>query len=252
MMASKALDTIRSGDEDCDGAGERRYKRMRLLLIEDSERLQHSLGRGLRAAGYAVDITGDGTAGLWYAETNDYDVIILDLVLPGLGGLEMLRRMRANDMATHVIILTAKDTVEDRVRGLSAGADDYLVKPFAFDELLARVQALCRRSYQRKDPHLVIGDICIDTSARRVSLQGRPVELTPREFMLLEYLAMRRGEVVSRSQIESHIYPEAVELMSNVVDSAICSLRKKLCPPGSPSVIETRRGLGYLLRPVSE
>jgi DNA-binding response OmpR family regulator len=225
---------------------------MRLLLIEDSERLQYSLSRGLRAAGYAVDVTGNGEQGLWFAESNDYDVIILDLVLPGLSGLEVLQRLRANGEAIHVIILTAKDTVEDRVRGLSAGADDYLVKPFAFDELLARVQALCRRSYQRKNPQLVIGDLAIDTGARRVSVQGNAVELTPREFMLLEYLAMRQGQVVSRAQIESHIYADAVEVMSNVVDSTICSLRKKLCPPGSRSIIHTRRGLGYLLELATE
>ena len=225
---------------------------MRLLVIEDSEILRHSLGRGLRESGYAVDVSGDGEGGLSLAESQDYDVIILDLVLPRLNGLEVLQRIRAKGQATHVIILTAKDTVEDRVRGLSTGADDYLVKPFVFDELLARVQALCRRKYQRKSPQLTIGDLAIDTSARRVSLQGKPVELRPREFMLLEYLAMRRGQVVSRAEIERHIYPDAAELMSNAVDSAICSLRKKLCLPGSHPVIQTRRGLGYVLELATE
>lgn len=220
---------------------------MRLLLVEDSQRLQYSLSRGLRSAGYAVDVTGDGKEGLWLAETNNYDVIILDLVLPGMHGLEILRQMRANGSVTNILILTAKDTVEDRVRGLEAGADDYLIKPFAFDELLARIQALCRRSYQRKEPCLKIGEVEIDTNGRRVSLQGKPVELTPREFMLLEYLAMRCGHVVSRTEIEAHIYSEPVDLMSNVVDSTICSLRKKLSPSGCPPLIHTRRGLGYEL-----
>ena len=225
---------------------------MRLLVIEDSEILRHSLARGLRESGYAVDVSGDGEGGLHLAESEDYDVIILDLVLPRMNGLEVLQRIRTKGQATHVIILTAKDTVEDRVRGLSTGADDYLVKPFAFDELLARVQALCRRKYQHKSPQLMIGDLAIDTSARRVSLQGKPVELRPREFMLLEYLAMRRGQVVSRAEIESHIYADAAELMSNAVDSAICSLRKKLCLPGSHPVIQTRRGLGYVLELATE
>src|SRR5262249_37504247 len=147
---SKALDSMTSVGENWGEDFVALSSNMRLLVIEDSERLRHSLGRGLRAAGYAVDVTGDGEAGLWLSESHDYDVIILDLVLPGLNGLEVLQRIRAKGQATHVMILTAKDTIEDRVRGLSTGADDYLVKPFAFDELLARVQALCRRKYQRK------------------------------------------------------------------------------------------------------
>jgi len=215
---------------------------LKLLLIEDSRRLRNSLVTGLRKAGYSVDATGDGSEGLWLAESNDYDVIVLDLMLPTLDGLTLLRRLRrAKD--THVLILTARDTVQDRVQGLQTGADDYLVKPFAFEELLARVQALCRRSYGRKTNRLVVGPLEIDLAKRSARCDGVPLELSAREFMLLEYLAMRQGELVSRTEIEEHIYDDLVEPMSNVVDSAICILRKKL----KHSLIHTRRGLGYLL-----
>ena len=220
---------------------------MHLLLIEDSIRLQSSVGRGLRKAGYAVDVTGDGEEGLWLAQSNHYDVIILDLMLPGIDGLTLLRRLRAKQNGTHVLILTAKDTLKDRVAGLQTGADDYLIKPFAFEELLARVQALCRRSYQRKNPKIEIGDLEIDTAARLVRRKGKPIDLTAREFMLLEYLALRRGHVVSRTEIEAHIYSDSTEVMSNVVDSAVCLLRKKITLPGTPPIIQTRRGMGYIL-----
>ena len=220
---------------------------MRLLLIEDSARLQTSVGRGLRKAGYAVDISGDGEEGLWLAESNEYDAIILDLMLGKLDGLTLLRSLREKQNGTHVLILTAKDTVENRVNGLQAGADDYLIKPFAFEELLARVQALCRRSYQRKNPKIDIDDLEIDTAARVVLRRGKAIDLTPREFMLLEYLALRRGQVVSRAEIEAHIYSDAAELMSNTVDSAICILRKKIGPRGNGPLIQTRRGMGYVI-----
>lgn len=225
---------------------------MRVLFIEDSTRLQTSVGRGLRKSGYAVDVTGDGKEGLWLAESNEYDVIILDLMLPGLDGLSVLNGLRANQNTTHVLILTAKDTVENRVTGLRAGADDYLIKPFAFEELLARVQALCRRSYQRKDPRIVIGDLEIDTAARLVARKGKTIALTPREFMLLEYLVLRRGQVVSRTEIEAHIYSDSADLMSNTVDSAICMLRKKITTSGGSPLIQTRRGMGYAMESESQ
>jgi len=220
---------------------------VRVLLIEDSRHLQRSVSTGLRKTGYAVDVSGDGEEGLWHAQSNDYDVIILDLMLPRVDGLTVLRRLRAQEKQTHVLILTAKDTLEDRVRGLRLGADDYLVKPFAFEELLARVEALCRRAYQRKSSSLLIHGLAIDTSAKTVARGAEPIELTPREYALLEYLVRRQGEVVSRSEIEEHIYNEQVDPMSNVVDSAICSLRKKISVPGAPPLIHTRRGLGYVL-----
>jgi DNA-binding response OmpR family regulator len=214
------------------------------LLLEDSRHLQRSVSTALRKSGYAVDLTGDGEEGLWRAQSNDYDVIILDLMLPRLDGLTVLRRLRAGGQQTHVLILTAKDTLDDRVRGLQLGGDDYLVKPFALEELLARVEALCRRAYQRKSPRLAIRDLALDTGAKTVTRGGQPIELTPREYALLEYLARRQGEVVARAEIEEHIYSAEADLMSNVVDSAICSLRRKL---GAPSLIHTRRGLGYVL-----
>lgn len=217
---------------------------MRVLVIEDSRHLQRSVSTALRKSGYAVDLAGDGEEGLWLAQSNDYDVIILDLMLPRLDGLTVLRRLRAAGQQTHVLILTAKDTLDDRVRGLQLGGDDYLVKPFALEELLARVEALCRRAYQRKSPRLTIRDLALDTGAKTVTRGGQPIELTRREYALLEYLARRQGEVVTRAEIEEHIYSAAADLMSNVVDSAICSLRRKL---GAPPLIHTRRGLGYVL-----
>jgi DNA-binding response OmpR family regulator len=221
---------------------------MRLLLVEDSQRLQRSLGLGLRRAGYALDVTGDGIEGLSLAESNDYDVVILDLMLPGLDGLSLLQRLRGGGGDSHVLILTARDTVDERVRGLQAGADDFLVKPFAFAELLARVQALCRRRHGQKNPRLTVGWLEIDTAARSVLCQGAPLALAPREYSLLEYLAVRQGRVVSRSEIEEHLYDGRVELASNAVDSAVCALRRRIDVGGQPSLIETRRGHGYVLR----
>ncbi len=220
---------------------------MRLLFVEDSERLQRYVGAALKKEGYAVDACVDGEEGLWLAETHDYDAIILDLMLPKLDGLTVLERLRASGKQTHVLLLTARDRVEDRVRGLLTGADDYLVKPFDLSELLARVHALCRRGYGAKARDLAFGDLVIDTVSKRVQVVGKLVELPPREYALLEYLALRSGEVVSRSEIEAHIYDDHVGAMSNVVDSAICSLRKKITPFGSKPLIQTRRGLGYVL-----
>lgn len=219
---------------------------MRILLIEDSERLQRSISMGLRKAGYRVDMTGDGEEGLWYAESHDYDVIILDLMLPGLDGLTILHRLREKRNPVHVLILSAKDTLEDRVTGLRNGADDYLVKPFAFDELLARVQALFRRRYGIKDDVVTVGGLRIDTAARTVTRDGKSLELPPREYALLELLALNRGKLVTRPAIEERIYDD-VEPFSNVVDSAICALRKRIDEPGQPSHIQTRRGHGYMI-----
>lgn len=225
---------------------------MRILVVEDSARLQRTLGAALRKSGYAVDLAGDGDEGLWLAQENDYDVIVLDIMLPKRDGLEILAALRKQKRATHVLLLTARDTVANRVQGLRAGADDYLVKPFALDELLARVQALCRRTYGNKVSRLEIGDLAVDTLARRVWRQGRAVELPAREYLLLEYLAQRQGQVVSRADIEAHIYDDQADPMSNVVDSAICSLRKKLGSTKEAPLIHTRRGLGYVLEAAGE
>ena len=220
---------------------------MRVLLVEDSERLQRSLGTGLRRAGYAVDISGTGPDGLWRATTTAYDVLILDIMLPGFDGLSLLRQLREQGRQTHVLLLTARDTVEDRVTGLRSGADDYLVKPFAFEELLARIEALGRRQTGLKEPTLRIGELEIDIPARTVRRGGELVSLLPREFALLTFLATRAGQVVSRTEIEEHIYDERAELMSNAVDSAVCALRRKIDRPSERSLITTRRRVGYVL-----
>jgi DNA-binding response OmpR family regulator len=227
-----------------------RAKRVRLLLVEDSPRLQRSLATGLRKEGYAVDVAGDGSNGLWYATHHVYDVIVLDLMLPGIDGLTLLKKLRDSGAAhadAHVLILTARDAVADRVAGLRAGADDYLVKPFAFEELLARVQALTRRQHRMKNPVLRVDDLRVDTSAKTATRGGRSIDLSSREFALLELLALRQGEVISRPEIEAHLYDENAEPMSNVIDAAVYSLRKKIDTPGRPSLIQTRRGIGYVM-----
>ena len=216
---------------------------MRVLVVEDNELLRNSLLQGLREAGFSVDAAADGTDGLWLAETGDYDVIVLDLMLPGIDGLSLLSSLREKQKDTHVLILTAKDTVEDRITGLNLGADDYLVKPFAFQELLARVHALVRRRYQQKSPTILLGDIEVDTTRKTVARQGSPVDLTPREYALLEYLAFRSGEDVSRTEIWEHLYEFESETTSNVVDVFIKRLREKL----GPQLIQTKRGQGYVL-----
>jgi DNA-binding response OmpR family regulator len=224
-----------------------RYVTMRVLLIEDYLPLQKSLTKGLRESGFAVDVTGDGEEGLWYAMSNDYDVIILDIMLPKLDGLSILKQLRAKNKNNHILILTAKDTVEDRIKGLDLGADDYLVKPFAFKELLARLRALMRRRYEHKCPDIKISDLHIDTASRRVWRGDDEIILTSREYMLLEYLARRAGEVVSRTDIWEHIYEFNSEATSNVVDVYIGYLRKKLETQGKPALIHTIRGRGYML-----
>jgi DNA-binding response OmpR family regulator len=220
---------------------------MRVLVVEDSERLRKSLVMALKKSHYAVDQAADGEEGLWLATSNRYDVVILDIMLPKRDGLSALAELRKRGDAVHVLLLTAKDTVADRVQGLRAGADDYLVKPFALDELLARVEALCRRAYNDKESVMTVGDLEIDILSKRAKRAGSNVELTPREYLLLEYLARRRGQVVSRSDIESHIYDDQVDPMSNVVDSAVCAIRRKLSEHGGEALIHTRRGLGYVL-----
>ncbi len=220
---------------------------MKLLVVEDSERLRRSLGRGLERAGFAVDLTADGSEGLAYAEVNDYDAIILDLMLPRLDGLAVLRALRRQGKQTHVLILSAKDQVDDRIHGLELGADDYLVKPFSFDELCARVRALVRRRYGKKNPVLTVGDLEIDTAGQRALRAGEPLALSPAEYALLELLALSRGRVVSRDQILDRLYDSAAEVSSNVVEVLVCALRKKVQREGAPPLIVTRRGRGYLI-----
>ena len=217
------------------------------MVIEDYRPLRQSLSKGLREAGYAVDATGDGEEGLWYATGGEYDVVVLDLMLPGVDGLQILRTIRSRGRTSPVLILTARDTVEDRVRGLDLGADDYLVKPFAFAELLARIRALVRRGYRRKHPSIEVQDLRIDLTTQRLWRRQQEIVLTPREYALLEYLAMRAGEVVSRTDIWEHVYEFHSAASSNVVDVYIGYLRKKLEGLDRPRLIHTIRGRGYLL-----
>jgi DNA-binding response OmpR family regulator len=221
---------------------------MRLLLVEDYKPLQKSIAMGMREAGFAVDISGDGEEGFWYASTNDYDVIILDLMLPKMDGLTILKKLRKKGIQTHVLILTAKDRLDDRLEGLNSGSDDYMVKPFAFVELLARVQSLVRRKYKDKSPEIALGDLRVNTLSQQVWRQNEEIPLTQREYTLLEYLLRRRGEVVSRSDIWEHVYDFHSSASSNVVDVYIGYLRKKIHKPDLPIIIHTIRGKGYTLK----
>lgn len=220
---------------------------MRVLVVEDFPPLRHSVARGLREAGFAVDAVADGEEGLSFAETGAYDVILLDLMLPRMDGLTLLKRLRAQRCPSRVLVVTAKDALQDRVAGLDIGADDYLVKPFAFEELLARVRVLIRRRYEQSAPRVQIGDLEIDTVGRVVRRGGRNIELTAREYGILETLAAHVGRVVTREQIEDRVYDFATERGSNVVDVYIGYLRRKLEQHGGSRLIRTRRGLGYVL-----
>lgn len=220
---------------------------MRVLVVEDSIELRKPLVAGLTRCGYHVDSAVDGNIALWMAQGKPFDLIVLDIMLPGLDGISVLRKLREAGNRTRVLLLTARDTTSDKVSGLRAGADDYLTKPFAFDELLARIEALLRRQVQTSDSVLTLGALKVNLAEKQAYLLQQPVTLTPREYAILEYLIRNRGRVVSRTQIEQEVYDEQVEPMSNVVDSAICSLRRKIDPQGAPSLIQTRRGLGYMI-----
>ena len=219
---------------------------MRVLIVEDSDALRESLRAGLSQSGYAVDVAADGRTGLGLARNNPYDVLVLDLMLPALDGMSVLASLQAKPDRPHVIVLTSRDRVEDRIQGLNAGADDYLVKPFAFGEFLARVNALVRRRYEERSPVLRVGELSVDLAARRATLAEGVLDLTAREYALLEYLALRHGQTVLREEIEDHIYGVNRLPSSNAIDSAICILRSKLGPQGK-DLIRTRRGQGYVL-----
>ena len=221
---------------------------MRVLLIEDHKPLVRALKQGLEEEGFAVDTAGDGPEGDYKARTAEYDVIILDLMLPKEDGLSLLQRWRRNGMKTHVLVLTARGSIEDKVRGLDLGADDYLTKPFELEELLARLRALIRRGHEVKDPVIRVSDLEIDTASRTVKRGGQPIHLTPREYALLEFLAFHRGKVATRSMIWEHLYDEQDESTSNVVDVYIRYLRNKIDKGFDPPLILTRWGEGYLLR----
>jgi two-component system copper resistance phosphate regulon response regulator CusR len=220
---------------------------VKVLLIDDSERLRRSLVQGLAHSGFAVEAVGDGEEGLAYANHGDHDVIVLDLMLPRMDGLAVLERLRASGNKAHVLVLSAKDQVAERIEGLRLGADDYLTKPFDFDELVARIQALVRRKYGAKNPVHKVGPLRVDTGRRAVLHGDRPVPLTRNEYSLLEYLLVRRGRVVSKPELLEHLYTEAGHGSENAVEVFVHQLRRKINAPGEPEVIQTRRGHGYLI-----
>ena len=220
---------------------------MRVLLVEDYTPLREAVTQALEEAGFAVDSSADGEEGRWYAQSGDYDAIVLDIVLPKLDGLTLLGQLRQSGDHTPVLLLTAKDTVADRVAGLDLGADDYLIKPFALAELLARVRALLRRKYDAADPIIHIQDLEVNTVSRTVCRAGERIDLTAREYALLEFLAHRAGEIVSRIEIWEHVYDFRSSVESNVVDVYIGYLRKKIERRGLSRLIHTRRGQGYVL-----
>jgi DNA-binding response OmpR family regulator len=221
---------------------------VRVLLVEDHQPLARALRQGLEEEGFAVDVAHDGDEADYKATGAPYDVIILDVMLPKKDGLALLKKWRAAGMQAHVLLLTARGALEDKVSGLDTGADDYMTKPFELDELLARLRALIRRGHQMKDPVLRVHDLTIDTAARLVKRGGKSIHLTPREYALLEFLAFHRGRVVTRTMIWEHLYDEYDENTSNVVDVYIRYLRNKIDKDHSPPLILTRWGEGYYLR----
>jgi DNA-binding response OmpR family regulator len=221
---------------------------MRILLVEDEPRAAHILAKGLREQAYAVDVAADGDAAIFQASTTDYDAVVLDVMLPGQNGIAVCRAIRGGGCAVPILMVTARDAVDARIEGLDSGADDYLIKPFDFGELLARVRALIRRGRQPLVPdQLTAGPIAIDTRTRRVHVSGREVTLTAKEYALLEYLVRRAGDVVTRADIAEHVWDEHYDPMSNVVDVYVQRLRRKLDDATTGSLIRTRRGEGYQL-----
>lgn len=227
--------------ESCDSPRQHPPE-MRILVVEDEPDLLASLARALREEGYAVDTAANGEDGLFNAEGINYDAIVLDVMLPKLDGWEVLRRLRKSKK-TPVLMLTARDASLDRVRGLDTGADDYVVKPFDLEELFARLRALIRRTTGQTTPRMEIGNVVIDTAARTVALGGKLLEITAREYALLEFLALHRGEVVTRTQLYEHLFDEDDSTLSNLLDVHVSNLRKKL----GHEFITTRRGHGYCI-----
>jgi len=225
---------------------------MRVLVVEDSAPIRKSVVQGLREAGYAVDEAADGDHALRVAQSGEHDVIVLDLMIPRIDGLTVLKSLRQNRCAAHILVLTARDAPEDRVNGLDMGADDYLVKPFHFAELLARVKALIRRKYETNGTVVAIADLEIDLVGRVVRRGGQLIDLSGREYALLEYLALNSSRIVSRSEIWQHVYDANASPESNVVDVFVARVRGKIESPGKPQLIHTRRGQGYFLALLSQ
>jgi len=229
-------------------AREKLSPKMRVLLVEDEPHAANVLAKGLREQAYAVDVAADGETAIFQAGTTDYDAVILDVMIPVRDGFAVCRAIRAAGSAVPILMLTARDAVDARIEGLDCGADDYLAKPFDFRELLARLRAVIRRGQQPLLPEwLSVGTLALDTRSRRARMRNREVALTAKEYALLEYLARRAGDVVSRADIAEHVWDEHYDPLSNVVDVYIQRLRRKLDRPGSESCIRTRRGEGYQL-----
>ncbi len=220
---------------------------MRVLVIEDEPKVADAIGRGLRTHGYAVDISADGLDALSMATEYEYDVIVLDLMIPGIDGVDVCSELRARGRWAPVLMLTARGSVQDRIRGLDAGADDYMLKPFVFGELLARLRSLIRGRIGERPVVLHVGDVVLDPVRHLVQLEGRQVDLSPREFALLEFLMHRPGEVVTRTEILEHVWDHAYDGASNVVNVYIGHLRRKLEAPVGRPLIRTVRGVGYVL-----
>lgn len=220
---------------------------MKILLVEDSERLQRSLMAGLQKSGFAVDQAFDGKQALAFIASNEYEVIILDLMLPEIDGLTVLAKIRKDGIDTNVLILSANDQTGDRIKGLDLGADDYLVKPFSFDELVSRLRALSRRRNGAKNPVIEIEGVKIHSVSRYVYFAGKEVPITPHEYNLLEFMARRRGRVFSQEQLIEQIYDACSYVSKNAVEAHISALRKRLAAVGAPPLVKTRRGFGYLI-----
>ena len=221
---------------------------MRVLVVEDEPKMAGLVKRGLEEEGIAVDVAGRGEDAVWMAGSTEYDVVVLDVMLPGLDGFEVCRRLRADEVWTPVLMLTARDAVEDRVAGLDGGADDYLVKPFSFEELLARLRALARRGASERPAVLEAGDLRLDPATRRASRRGTEIALSQKEYALLETLMRRPGVAMSRLQLLEHGWDDSYENRSNVIDVYIRYLREKIDRPFGTDTIETVRGVGYRLR----
>jgi len=220
---------------------------MRILLVEDDSRLANVIAKGLRENSYAVDAVQDGESGLYQASINDYDVIVLDVLLPKRDGYEVCRELRARGNTTPILMLTARAAIDDRITGFDAGADDYLTKPFSFRELLARIHALLRRDSHLRPNVFEIGDLVVDSISHRVSRANRDVQLTAKEYALLEYLARRAGQLVSRAEIAAHVWDDTFDPFSNTIEVYINRLRKKIDGKHSRKLLHTRRGEGYIL-----
>lgn len=225
---------------------------MRILLVEDDARIAGFVAKGLRENSYAVDSVKDGEEAVYRASINDYDVIVLDIMLPLKDGLAVCSDLRSSGLQTPILMLTARDAVEDRIVGLDCGADDYLIKPFDFRELLARLRALLRRNTEIRPSRITIMDLEIDTASQCVKRAGRNITLTTKEYALLEYLAVERGKVVGRAEIAEHVWNENFDAFSNLIEVYIRRLRVKVDNGSAPRLIHTRRGVGYILEAVAE